>query len=520
MKLIKKILTLTLTSAIASTAFAQNSLFGLNASDISSKVSSSSEHSANINQTSMLAKSSVSNTQLAMSSPDYMVTAGDIYSLSFAINSNAVNYVISVDSSYKVRVANLTVLDVSGKTFLQFKRLVEQIITQNYPMSGVQLILTTPAVFNVTVKGEVTETAFKQSWALTRLSEVIQDSLTNYSSDRNVTVTSSNGTSKTYDLFKAKRFGELDQNPFVRPGDVITVNRISRKVNISGAVERPGEYTLLENENAKSLIEYYGGGFTDFADYKRIEVSRQLSENTEDQLNQASTIYITKKEIDNDFELFNYDNITVYNVKDISPIIFVEGAISTQQNNNSATTLEGFSRIALTLQKGDNYAYVIRKNKNIISSTSDLANAYVIRGDQHIPMNIAKIIYDANYFTDVTIQDGDILLIPFKQHFVSVAGAVNNPGRYPYIPDRTWDYYVGLAGGINKEKNSLNTVQIRDINGKELDKNQPITPETTITASTNSFLYFFNKYAPVVTTILSVISTSISVLIYSQSLIQ
>ena len=131
MKLIKKILTLTLTSAIASTAFAQNSLFGLNASDISSKVSSSSEHSANINQTSMLAKSSVSNTQLAMSSPDYMVTAGDIYSLSFAINSNAVNYVISVDSSYKVRVANLTVLDVSGKTFLQFKRLVEQIITQN-----------------------------------------------------------------------------------------------------------------------------------------------------------------------------------------------------------------------------------------------------------------------------------------------------------------------------------------------------------------------------------------------------
>ena len=172
------------------------------------------------------------------------------------------------------------------------------------------------------------------------------------------------------------------------------------------------------------------------------------------------------------------------------------------------------------MQKGDNYAYVIRKNKNIISSTSDLANAYVIRGDQHIPMNIAKIIYDANYFTDVTIQDGDILLIPFKQHFVSVAGAVNNPGRYPYIPDRTWDYYVGLAGGINKEKNSLNTVQIRDINGKELDKNQPITPETTITASTNSFLYFFNKYAPVVTTILSVISTSISVLIYSQSLIQ
>ena len=104
------------------------------------------------------------------------------------------------------------------------------------------------------------------------------------------------------------------------------------------------------------------------------------------------------------------------------------------------------------------------------------------------------------------------MILPFKQYFVSVAGSVIKPGRYPYIPDRTWDYYIGLAGGFIKEQNKNDTISIVDINGKELSKTEYITPECTITAATNSGLYYFNLYAPVITTILSVITTAISIL--------
>jgi hypothetical protein len=38
-----------------------------------------------------------------------------------------------------------------------------------------------------------------------------------------------------------------------------------------------------------------------------------------------------------------------------------------------------------------------------------------------------------------------------------------------------------------------------------------VTPETTITALTNAGLYYFNQYAPVVTTVLSLVTTFISV---------
>jgi hypothetical protein len=55
--------------------------------------------------------------QLALSSPDYRVTAGDIYTLAYTALGNNVEYVVPVDSSYRIRVANLGVVDGAGKTF-------------------------------------------------------------------------------------------------------------------------------------------------------------------------------------------------------------------------------------------------------------------------------------------------------------------------------------------------------------------------------------------------------------------
>jgi protein involved in polysaccharide export with SLBB domain len=94
---------------------------------------------------------------------------------------------------------------------------------------------------------------------------------------------------------------------------------------------------------------------------------------------------------------------------------------------------------------------------------------------------------------------------------VTVAGAVALPGRYPYIPDRSWEYYVGLAGGFVKERNSGEAVAIKDLGGTELGKGDEIAPVTTITAQTNAGLYYFNRYAPVVTMALSMLTTFVSV---------
>lgn len=444
-----------------------------------------------------------SKVQLAMSSSDYKVTAGDIYTLAYAAGNSAVNYPILVDSTYKIRVSNLAVIDASGKTFLELKKQVEDIVTKNYPLSGVQFSLTTPSTFNVVIKGEVLHTTEEPVWALSRLSDVVSKYFTNYSCNRNVCITSSNGKVKTYDLFKAERDGDLSQNPYLRPGDVISVKKAERIVQVSGAVRRTGTYQLLENENINELINYYADGFAVDADKNHIEVTRYAGSEKEIQ-----KLYIDEAKVSSGFAVNNNDSVFVASYSSLNPILFIEGAVSSSVD----VVPEVSARISLQYEPGSTYTYVLREHKSYFTSVSDLENAFVIRGEQIIPLELNKILYDSSYSNDLAIEPYDTLRIPFKQYFVTVAGAVLVPGRYPYIPDRTWDYYVGLAGGIIDEKNKKDSVKIIDIKGNELSKTDIITPETTITALANSGLYKFNLATPVITTTLSIVSTTLAII--------
>lgn len=717
--------------------------------------------------------------QLAMTEANYMVTAGDVYQLIFNANGNAINYTVIVDTTYKIRVANLAVLDVRGKTFSSLKKQVEEIVMKNYPFSGVQFVLTQPAVFNVVVQGEVIKTKEVRAWGLSRLSSVLENNLTDYSSTRKIQVTSADGKTRTYDLFQATRFGKLSQNPYMRPGDVITIGRYDRKVtvngqverpgtyellqgenlktlisyygggltefadttrvtlvrnhggeekagnfsylsksdidsdfalnngdvisissltdllpsvivegiievndtnnaeegvklekptdtsysvsvkfhkgenyatfvrritgiytqysdlensyferngekialnirmyldkadlkseynvdasdriiipyrqylskiiidgevksvveenawplrrlssiiadnltpysstrnvivtsidgsvrsydlfkasrfgaidqnpyilsgeritvgrmerrvNISGEVERPGTYELLEGENIQSLINYYGSGFTEFADISRIEITRLIDGNNNNN-NIGRILYLSEDDLNNDYELYLYDSVTIPSLKEMKPVAFIEGAIYV----SDGVALEASNRKEIRITEGMNYATFIRDNKSLFGATSDLQNAYIIRGDKNIPINLFEYLYDVSFYSEEEVKPYDILMIPFRQYFVTVSGAVHNPGRYPYIPDRKYDYYVGLAGGFIRSQNVHDAVIIRNINGKRMSKNDFITPETNIEAKTNSFGFFFNQYAPIVTTILSILTSALSI---------
>ena len=113
-------------------------------------------------------KEITANAQLAMSVPNYPVTAGDVYTLAFLAGSSPVTYSIPVDTSYKIRVANLGVISCAGLTYPQLKAQVEQVVNKNYPLSGVQFSLTAPAVFLVSITGEVKGMGFKPACRIYR----------------------------------------------------------------------------------------------------------------------------------------------------------------------------------------------------------------------------------------------------------------------------------------------------------------------------------------------------------------
>jgi protein involved in polysaccharide export with SLBB domain len=250
-----------------------------------------------------------------LSNPEYPVTSGDIYTLVYTANGTAVTYRIVVDSSYRIRVANFAIISGAGKTFRHLKKEIEDIVSDNYPFSGVQCVLTQPGVFRVFVNGEVNAATEVSTWALARLSSLTQY-ITTYASTREISIKSANGTVKTCDLFKAVRTGDLSQNPYLQPDDVITFNRFDRRVTIKGAVERPGIYQLLAGENLNDLIETYAFGFTPMADKTRMALVRYVNSAAEF----GERISITVADIQQNYVVQNYDTIIIPDMREWWPV--------------------------------------------------------------------------------------------------------------------------------------------------------------------------------------------------------
>jgi len=442
---------------------------------------------------------------LARSDPNFRVTPGDVYTLTFLLGGEIVSHTIMVDSAYRIRVANLGIVNGAGQTFAQVRSRVEAVVAGNIPLSGPQLVITQPAVFRVFVDGQVQRAGEHSAWALTRLSSLVDDNLTRLASIRNVSVRSANGQTQEFDLFRFWRFGDQTQNPYLRPGDVITFNQVSRLVTIHGAVERPGTYQLLDGENIRELIEFYGGGFTPFVDPTRIELVRHL--NSEDIA--GNRIFLTLDDLENGFELEHHDVVTVPTISDLRPVLFVEGAVDIYNTQRFFyhQRLYATNRITVQFHVGETYASIVQRNRGWFSSMSDTENARIIRQcGETIPVNLNNALFDAAYRSELLVKHNDTLLIPFRQFFITVAGGVVNPGRFPFIPDRSWEYYIALAGGFNPSRNASGRVIITDITGRRLDPNEPITPETVIKARTNSVLFWARETAPVLSVIIAAIS--------------
>jgi protein involved in polysaccharide export with SLBB domain len=281
---------------------------------------------------------------------------------------------------------------------------------------------------------------------------------------------------------------------------------MERRITVGGAVRRSGTYELLPGEHLLDLIEVYGDGLIPLADQSRIELTRFVNS---DSISGDKTL-LGEDAISNNYALENYDVITIPSIMELLPVFFVEGAVGIRASEEDSPTSS--SRLVVSFHKGDFYASIVRSHRNNwFSAVSDTQNAYILRKGKQISINLNRMLYDADFREETLIEENDTLVIPFRQYFVTVAGAVKNPGRYPYIPDREWDYYIGLAGGFSPGMNNFDAITIQDISGKRMKKVDVITPETIITAKTNHFLYYFNQFGPVVTTLLSVVTAFITV---------
>jgi len=470
--------------------------------------------------------------QQAMASPDYRVLPGDIYQLGYTIGQTAVSYQIVVDSSGIIRVSNLGSVNTNGKTFMAVKKQVETLVSQNYPLSVVQFVLTAPSSFTVTVKGEVIKTTEVKAWGLMRASQVLSGLLTDFASNRYLSITSSSGKTTDYDLFQAVRFGNLTQDPYLSPGDVITIPRAKRRITLSGAVERPGVYELSNTETLTDLVTVYGGGYTEGADRTQVKITRTT--NTDGRITKFDSFFVALSgEPRGNEQLQHLDKVYIDTQKTLRPFVYLDmpldaearaGLLADMQkinSRNSANTTANTGAeakiaavtIPIPFSEGDDLISIVRERLTLFTKPwVDAAGAYIFRQGKQIPVNLSPLLFDQSYRELIPLEAEDRIIVPEIKQTVTVTGAVASPGVYPYTPGRTFEYYIGLAGGFDYQRNTGQAVVITDVYGKKLAKDSVISPNTIIAAKSNAFMYNFNIYVPLITVTATILTIVTSIL--------
>jgi polysaccharide biosynthesis/export protein len=422
---------------------------------------------------------------LAMSNANYPVTPGDIYRLTYEQGNGLSALDIQVGSDSSIQLNIFGKLNASGMTFLAAKQAVEKAFISAYPRSSPSLAIASVGTFHVFVKGETPAAKNVDAWGMSRLSEILEGVLDPYSSVRNVEVSSRDGTNRQYDLFLFERSGEEDQNPYVRPGDSVTISTAERTVAIAGEVRRPGKYQLLPSDQLQELIEVIGGGLTAAADVSRIKIDR-ISGNTPE----ALYANLNQKE-QNAVVLEDGDTVTVPSKVENLPVVYFEGAVTSQAPPGAAAapTPEssdmfapvGYNRIPYSFRQGETLGNALLSMRKSFLPDANLAGSFLVRQGvtEPQPVDLSTLLQGGNGPADFPLRPFDRIIVPAEQFSVSVFGDVTKPGNYPYTPSKGYRYYADLAGFADIDVIPKNIV-IMDAQGRRLPIGAFIEPGSRI----------------------------------------
>jgi len=282
---------------------------------------------------------------------------------------------------------------------------------------------------------------------------------------RDIIIQRANGSIIKADLITYFRTGNFKSNPFVKDGDLITVNKLSRespKLSISGGVKSDFEIEFREGDSPKDLLDI-AGGFTEEADKSKLIVFRRSVTGLE-------KIELNSNEWES-FKLLPNDRIIapINRETDRSTSVWVYGEVELPGNFpiiNGITSASDILELSggVTSDALISAAFLVRNNNpknalpndfnaDLLKRTSDqiVQGLEYLDAESRISQNKVFVdLNDQNQLQNLKLYDGDRLYIPRDQQTVFVFGQVNNPGYFPFIPSDniSAQTFISKAGGF------------------------------------------------------------------------
>jgi len=374
-------------------------------------------------------------------------------------------YQLSVSPEGTISIANLGPIYVNGLTMKQARKRIRSSLTKIY--SGLKAKGNAPTdtharislgnirSINVTVMGDArnpgTYTLPSLATAFNALySAGGPDSTGTF---RDIEVIRGDSIAANLDIYDFLVYGDQSDNIRLRDQDIIKIDPYISRVDLEGKTKRTGFFEMKKGETVQDLLTF-AGGFSDGAYTKRIKVVGNTD--TQKRINDIS--YPRQK----DFSLQNGDSVHVGKVLDrFANRVQIKGAIFRDGDYELTDSTTVYSLI----QRAGGVREDAFMNRGLIYREQDDLTI------KAIPFSVQKVLNnpDAN---DIALERNDIVQISSifdlrDNYQISVYGAVQSPGTFPYADNMTLEDVIFQAQGFKESAAPYRIEVSRRIDGSD-----------------------------------------------------
>lgn len=386
--------------------------------------------------------------------PDtYVLGEGDEVHISiFGSSQTEIHQRVDADGS--IQPAGASKIFLKGLTMAQARAAIRTRLASHYSFREDQIAvtITTARTVMVSIYGEV---GVQGGFTLSALNSAFNalaaaGGPSAIGSVRNVQL-SRGGKNSRLDLYAYMTRSNPAFNYDLQNGDVLYVPVAQKIVRVTGAVNRPMRYEMVEGEGIRELVEYAGGlEYDAFMDYVQVE-RLENGERKYLEFNLAEVMRGTKK-----VDLYNGDVVHVYttnspmeNYVGIRGDVFYEGNYDVVENSSLKGLIEK-AKPRFTTQT--EYVFVERTRPDMTVEVLTVPFPGV-NGNPDFklqPRDVVRVLQQSS-FTDVAT--------------ITVSGEVRQPFTREFrVNDRmTVAQAIGLAGGVKPSTFPVAYIVRRDI---------------------------------------------------------
>jgi protein involved in polysaccharide export with SLBB domain len=469
--------------------------------------------------------------------PDqYFIGGGDVFAIKI-IGNSSIQYTASINQKCELFIPALGILYLGKINLTQAqKRIAEFVKTKLKKGSEVHVEIIKVKNVTASINGSVANPGtytFSGAYRVLDALRIVNNGVPPSMNDcnlREVQCTSKDSVA-TIDLFTYLLKNDLSGNPYLYPGDNISVSYATRRAFINAPLKMVvnGWIPIKENERLSEFLSLMK--FDASADTSTIILQSTISGNNRSTRTlswvDASTI-----------ELHDRDIITIPLKKNYSPIIMVTVSGEVAQPGaypiiRDSTTIENILDFAggATQYADISRAVIIRRGiveKRVSDSMKvlmELPSAATIRPE--ISAAILKmtaiedysIINIKKHGMSIKLCSNDNIFVPSKDFFVYISGEVKHPGAYRYVPNKQYNYYIQQAGGYTRraDKNNRFGMHYYGNTSQMTDLSEIIEGDIIVVPVSQQAKFLTMVFLPVLQTFATIISVFLAIYTISHS---